>query len=58
MTFSTPAGEEADWVTAVHTDIKVVMLQHFTPFWCIGIGIGKSLICIRVEFMTSPIVIT
>ena len=58
MTFATPAGEEADWLTAVHTDIKVVMLQHFTLFWRTGIGTGKSLICIRVEFMTSPIVIT
>ena len=37
------------------------MLQD-KPRWCIdigkGIGIGKSLICIRVESMTSPIVIT
>ena len=30
------------------------------PRWCIGIGKGKgkSLICIRVESMTSPIVLT
>ena len=40
----------------------VVIGQHFKPRWCIGIGIGidrgKSLTCITVESMTSPIVIT
>ena len=37
---------------------------HFNPCWCIdtgigiAVGIGKSLACITVESMTSPIVIT
>ena len=35
-------------------------MLEIKPRWCIGIGIGigKSLICIRVESMTPPIVIT
>ena len=39
---------------------RVVHYVAFWPLWCIGIGIGigKSLICIWIESMTSPIVIT
>ena len=35
-------------------------MLEIKPGWCIGIGIGmgKSFICIRVESMTPPIVIT
>ena len=39
---------------------KITITSSHVLFYCIGIGIGtgKSLICIRVESMTSPIVIT
>ena len=40
----------------IFSSIIVVYYVVFTPFWCIGKG--KSLIGIRVESMTSPLVLT